>query len=178
MVRLASSTNIPGHMDNHDDIVTLWYHYEEIAMHFNSLIMQFRLQVMGGAGAIGAVSGYLIGGKVTDVKQQNWLRALVSSDLLLLILSAAILDIAYYNQLLRGAVDALLAFETQHPEIQLSTQIEAAVGNGKFAVWWAYGLMLGTLGIFVVWAWTKQRAERDLPETRQSSALENAGEGT
>src|SRR5438094_78343 len=63
------------------DTVTLWHYYEEIAMHFNSLIMQFRLEVIGGAGALGTLASYLIGGKVTDPGQQNWLRALVSSGL-------------------------------------------------------------------------------------------------
>jgi hypothetical protein len=135
------------------DPIALWYHYEEIAMHFNSLIMQFRLQVMAGAGAIGTLASYLIGGKVSDPKQQDWLRALVSSGLFILILAAAILDLAYYNQLLRGAVNALLDFEKQHPEIQLSTQIEATVGRGRFAVWLAYTLMLGFLGGFAGWAW-------------------------
>lgn len=135
------------------ETMALWYHYEEIAMHFNSLIMQYRLQVMAGAGALGTLASYLIGSKVTDERQHDWLRALVASGLWLLIFAAAILDGFYYNQLLRGAVDALLAFEKQHPEIQMSTQIEATVGNGRHAVWVAYGLLLGVLGVFVGWSW-------------------------
>src|SRR5947208_1362257 len=100
------------------DTVALWYHYEEIAMHFNTLIMQFRLQVIGGAGALGTVAGYLIGEKVTDHKQQDWLRALISSGFTVLIFAAAILDLGYYNRLLLGAVKALTEFEKLHPEIQ------------------------------------------------------------
>ena len=30
------------------EVIKLWYHYEEVAMHFNGLIMQFRIQVMAG----------------------------------------------------------------------------------------------------------------------------------
>ena len=122
-------------------------------MHFNSLIMQYRLQVMGGAGALGTLASYLIGGKVTDPKQQDWLRALVSSGIFILVFAAAVLDVFYYNVLLRGAVDALITFEKQHPEIQMSTQIERTVGNGQYAILWAYGLMLVVLLSFAGWAW-------------------------
>jgi hypothetical protein len=135
------------------DVVALWYHYEEIAMHFNTLIMQFRLQVIGGVGALGTLAGYLIGEKVKNIQQQDWLRALISTGLWVLIVAAAILDLAYYNRLLRGSVAALLQFEQQHPEIQMSTQIEATVGQGKYAAAASYGLMLGVLGLFSGWAW-------------------------
>jgi hypothetical protein len=137
------------------DTITLWHHYEEIAMHFNSLIMQFRLEVIGGAGALGTLASYLIGGKVIDPWQQNWLRALVSSGLWVLIVAAAILDLGYYDRLLRGAVNALLDFEKQHPGIQMSVKIEETVGRGKYAVWLAYGLMLGVLLGFVIWSWSR-----------------------
>jgi hypothetical protein len=137
------------------DTVELWFHYEEIAMHFNSLIMQYRLQVMGGAGALGTLASYLIGQKVTDARQQDWMRALIASGLWILILAAAILDLGYYTRLLRGAVNALLEFERQHPQIQMSTRIEETVGRGNDAVWVAYLLMLGTLGAFSVWAWIR-----------------------
>lgn len=139
-------------------VVAVWYHYEEIAMHFNSLIMQFRLQVIGGAGALGTLAGYLIGEKVKDDKERDWLRALVSTGLWVLILAAAILDLAYYNQLLRGAVDALVDFEKKYPELQMSTTIETAVGDGQYAVRWVYGLMLGVLGSFSIWAWKRHWA--------------------
>jgi hypothetical protein len=134
------------------ETVALWRHYEDIAMHFNSLIMQFRLQVIGGAGAIGTLASYLIGEKVSP-GQQDWLRALVSSGLWLLILSAAILDVGYYNRLLRGAVNALLDFEKRHPEIQMSTEIERTVAGGRRAVNVSYALMLGVLFVFASWAW-------------------------
>ncbi|HLM82072.1 MAG TPA: hypothetical protein VK302_15815 [Terriglobales bacterium] len=135
------------------DAVTLWYHYEEIAMHFNSLIIQFRLQLIGGAGALGTFSAYLIGSKVTDEKERRYLRSLVASGLLTLIIVAALLDLFYYNRLLRGAVDALLDFERSHPDIQMSTKIEARVGWGINIVWVAYGLMVGLLFLFNAWSW-------------------------
>jgi hypothetical protein len=86
------------------NVVDLWYHYEEVAMHFNQLIIEYRLRLMGGVGAVGAVSSYLIGGTVKDPMRRNWLRALVSSGLLVLFVAAACLDLFYYNALLEGAV--------------------------------------------------------------------------
>lgn len=137
-----------------DSTVALWYHYEEIAMHFNQLIMQFRLQVIAGAGAIGTAASYLIGEKVKKPIDQDWLRATISSGLWVLILCAAILDLSYYNELLRGAVDALIDFEKAHPDIQMSTKIKARVGAGEYAVWWAYGLLLGLLLLYILGAWS------------------------
>src|SRR5205814_8813176 len=109
------------------DTIALWWHYEELAMHFNGLIMQFRLQVLGGAGAIGTLAAYLINsGEIDDEKKRERLSAVVAGGLALLILSAALLDVFYYRQLLEGAVNAIVDFEQQHPEIQMSTEIKRA----------------------------------------------------
>jgi hypothetical protein len=149
---------------NHISVLDQWYHYEEIAMHFNTLIMQFRLQLLGGAGLIGTVASYLIGGKVGNEPQRHWLRLIVSLGLFVLITAAAILDLFYYDKLLRGAVDALLAFEAKHPEIQMSTGIEQTVGKGKYAPWFSYGLVLTTLGLFTGWSlWEYRRIRRSAP---------------
>jgi hypothetical protein len=132
--------------------IEIWFHYEEIAMHFNNLIMQFRLQLMGGAGVIGTVAAYLIGGKVNDPGQRHWLRFLVSSGLLVLIIAAAVLDLAYYDRLLKGAVAALLEFEKNHPDIQMSTRIEQTVGWGKYSIWGVYAFLFVALGGFTTWS--------------------------
>jgi hypothetical protein len=134
--------------------VQLWYHYEEIAMHFNGLIMQFRLQLLGGVGAIGTVAGYLISEKVAEDSLRRQLRTGVSFALLVLVAALASIDVFYYDRLLRGAVDALLAFERQHQGLDLSTRIEVMVGGGKFAIRWVYGAVLIVLLSFAVWsAW-------------------------
>lgn len=134
------------------DVVTLWYRYEEIAMHFNNLLMQFRLQLIGGVGAIGTIATYLIGGKVDDVVQRAWLRTVLAGGLLVLILAAAIIDVWYYSRLLEGTVATLIDLEAKHPEIQLSTKIEETVGHGKHAIRYSYGLMLLTLFLFALWS--------------------------
>ena|SRR5215831_13342136 len=140
------------------DTVALWWHYEELAMHFNGLIMQFRLQVLGGAGAIGAVAGYLVNKEGVEAERER-LRAVVATGLWILICSAALLDVFYYRQLLEGAVHAIIDFECMHPEIQISHQIEDFVGRGKFVIFLVYGLMLGPLGAFAVWSWGRARGK-------------------
>ena len=64
-------------------------------MHFNDLLMQYRLQLLGGAGAIGTLATYLIGGKVDPDERRHWLRFLVSAGLLVLGAAAASLDVFY-----------------------------------------------------------------------------------
>ena len=91
-----------------EQAITLWFHYETVAMHFNELIIQYRLQLMAGIGAIGAIAGYLVGSKVAEESDRHKLRAFISAGLLIILVAAAYLDLFYYNELLRGAVDALL----------------------------------------------------------------------
>lgn len=134
--------------------IDLWFHYEEVAMHFNNLIMQYRLQLMGGIGVIGTVSGYLVGEKVTDHYRALMLRALVSSGLLMLIFAAATLDLYYYNELLRGAVDALLEIEKKHEELNLSTSIKSRFPHGATTIIkYVYAFIILPLFAFVIWSW-------------------------
>ena len=136
------------------EVIALWFHYEEIAMHFNQIIIQYRLQLMGGAGLIGALSSYLIGGKVEVAERRHMLRAYVSTGLVVLILAAAVLDVFYYNELLLGAVDALLRFEQEHPELYMSTLISNRFPNGgTLPIFITYGLVLGPLTLFSIWSW-------------------------
>lgn len=143
------------------ETMDLWFHYEEVAMHFNNLLMQYRLQLLGGAGAVGTIASYLIGGKVEDVEQRHWLRYLVSGGMFVLLCALASLDIFYYDRLLRGAVSALLDLEMKHPQIRLSTHIEAVVGDGKYAVRWVYASVLIVVGVFTLWARAQYVRERD-----------------
>ena len=122
-----------------DQVIALWFHYEEIAMHFNQLIIQYRLQLMGGAGAIGAVAVFLIQSK-DDEERRYLMRWVVSFIMFFLLLAAAILDILYYNKLLLGAVKALLEFEKAHPPINMSTLIHdevAGFDTMAILIWYA-----------------------------------------
>jgi hypothetical protein len=142
------------------DFVDLWYRYEEIAMHFNSLLIQFRLQLLGGIGAIGTVGGYLVGSKTQDRKEQAQLRLLVSAALLLLVVAAATIDLFYYNRLLRGAVDVIIDLEKKTNSLYMSRHIEDRVAGGEWAIWWCYVLIVTVLSGFTWWSWGRYRAHR------------------
>jgi len=152
------------------EVIQLWFHYEEVAMHFNELIMQYRLQLMGGIGATGALSGYLIGGKVEDPERRRWLRALVSSILLLLFCAAATLDIFYYNELLQGAVDALIALEARYPSINMSTLIAKRVAcRGVIPIYVSYALLFLGLAAFTFWSWWSFVKGRGVDKVRRDA---------
>ncbi len=139
---------------NMDQTINLWFHYEEIAMHFNGLIIQYRLQLMGGIGSIGALSGYLIGSKIDSAEMRHKLRAFVATGILILLIAACNLDIYYYNELLRGAVDALIEFEKEHPEIYMSTYIKARFNHSATErIYVSYSLIFIPLICFMVWSW-------------------------
>ncbi len=104
------------------------------------------------------LAGYLINsGTITDPKQQERLRAVVAGNLWILILSAALLDVFYYRQLLEGAVNAIIGLERQYPEIQISTEIQRTVGHGVDVIWIFYGLLLLTLGAYAGRSWYKSQ---------------------
>lgn len=111
-----------------------WKKYENIAMHFNDLIIRLRTQSIGGIAALAAILGIFL----TDKNGNNDITfnyGLASIALLLLILfwiAIWILDLRYYNRLLEGAVNAILILEKnkekffKDKEINLSTNIENA----------------------------------------------------
>lgn len=137
-----------------ENVIQLWYHYEEVAMHFNELIMQYRLQLMGGTGALGAIASFVIGNK-SDINSFHKIRAFTSFVILAIFSAAASLDVFYYNELLLGAVDALIELEGKYPEINLSTAINRRFTNGETTVvYWMYGLIITSMVMFTVWsAW-------------------------
>lgn len=153
-----------------DQVIALWFHYETVAMHFNELIIQYRLQLMGGAGAIGALSGYLIGSKVESPIMRYKLRAYVSSILLLLMLAAFYLDIYYYNELLRGAVSALLKLESEYSDIlYMSTSIKQQFSGGATKhIYIAYSFVLVPLIIFTGWTWLVFKRDINQSERREN----------
>ena len=140
--------------------IELWFHYEEIAMHFNQLIMQYRLQLMGGAGAIGAISSYLIGGKIENVAKRHELRVIISFGMLTLVCAAAVLDLAYYHQLLQGAVKALLEFEAARSELNMSTLIHREIGDrGVSIILCVYLSFIIPLFCFTLYSWNVWRKD-------------------
>lgn len=43
------------------DLMALWTKYEDVAMHFNDLIMRWRLQAIGGLAGLLTLSGFVVG---------------------------------------------------------------------------------------------------------------------
>lgn len=114
-------------------IFELWKEYEQVAMHFNELLMRLRTQSLGAVGAFATVAGVMLKGESIS-RQLRWgALAGVFAILTIFWIAIWILDFAYYNRLLLGAVKALLVLEEQSKlgvaasSISLSTEIETAV---------------------------------------------------
>jgi hypothetical protein len=107
----------------------LWVKYEDITMHFNDLLIRLRTQALGGVATIVTAAGFLASGQAAKSAQQAWEAVMLVAGLLLVgWITVWVIDVAYYNRLLRGAVLALLKLETNTKyEIDFSHTVERAV---------------------------------------------------
>ena len=118
------------------DRFQLWKEYEGVAMHFNDLIIRLRSQSLGGVAAVAALAAVVA--KSDTTAELRW-GLLTGAFALLSLFWVAVwaLDLGYYNRLLGGAVDALLAIEKESngsrlvDRIELSTKIEERVKSGR-----------------------------------------------
>jgi hypothetical protein len=113
----------------HPQLLDTWKKYEDIAMHFNDLIMRWRLQAAGGLAALATVGGSTIGTIAND-RVRYWGLLLLAITLGFLWSGIAIIDLFYYRRLLTGAVRDLLELEKQIP-LKLSCAIERDAGRGS-----------------------------------------------
>lgn len=120
-------------------VLELWQKYEEIAMHFNDLLIKLRTQALGAVAAISTLVG--IFGRSGSDNRESWeISAAVFFFLCLFWLAIWIIDFCYYNRLLLGAVDAILELERESKirlrlqHINISTKIERAVAGECLAV--------------------------------------------
>jgi hypothetical protein len=114
----------------------LWKEYENVAMHFNDLIIRLRSQSLGAVAAFATLAGVIT--KNDTSPQLRWGLLTGAFGLLAVFWVAVwVLDLRYYNRLLAGAVDALLTLESNSlgsekvDRIELSTKIENGVGSGR-----------------------------------------------
>ena len=124
-------------MSNKDyiSVFDAWKKYEDIAMHFNDLLIKLRTQALGGIAAITSIMAIIS----KDSSGFNWsLMAGVFFFLIVFWVAVWFLDFKYYNPLLVGAVDAILEIEmlskteSTVTELNLSHKIKEAVsGKGK-----------------------------------------------
>lgn len=118
------------------DSQSLWEKYEEIAMHFNDLLMRIRMQSLAGIAALSTIVS-LFGGQASSNPAVNWMIASGLFGAMLLIWVAIFcLDYFYYSRLLGGAVAAILLLEKHTKQgieidhIDLSLKVEEQVKNG------------------------------------------------
>jgi hypothetical protein len=117
-------------------IKEVWEKYEQIAMHFNDLLIKLRTQALAAVAAISTVVG-IFSRTGADEKVSWGLAAAVFFFLCLFWIAVWIIDFCYYNRLLLGAVDAILDLETISKEnthilhIDISTKIERAVAGER-----------------------------------------------
>ena len=152
-------------------VVDVWKKYEDVAMHFNELIMRWRLQAIGGLAALVTAAGFVVGDATTLLVRY---RAMLILSLMLTFawVAVGLIDLVYYRRLLRGAVDAILEVEKAHPQLTLSTQIEQRAAAGSVygpILFYATGLV-PLLGI-VWWAWSQLGSLPSEPAISPSTML-------
>ncbi len=109
----------------------VWEKYEEVAMHFNDLLIRLRTRALGVVAVISAL--ITVFGRIEAPGVRNGVLAGVFTFLCFFWIAIWVLDFGYYNLLLRGAVDALIDIEDMSKRtnrvqsLDLSHKIEAAV---------------------------------------------------
>jgi len=113
--------------------VELWSKAEDVAMHFNQLIMTFRLRALAALGVAGGVVGtVLLNEKSAQFTRFNYIAfAFAMLFIAALWLAVAAIDLLYYHRLLVGAVKDILRLEAEsNGVIRLSTAIAAHAEKG------------------------------------------------
>jgi len=116
-------------------LIDLWSKYEDVAMHFNDLVMRLRTQALGAVASIVAIAGFLVESMSSDYGgQPPWRTIFVGSfSLFAAWVLVFVLDTFYYSKLLLGAVDALLELEDESDGlIILSTRIDERFPRRSF----------------------------------------------
>lgn len=139
------------------DVQKLWSKYEDIAMHFNDLLMRLRTQSLAGIAAISTLVGLFTKDGATNIKM-DWLAAMsIFIAMAFFWIAIWCLDFKYYNKLLVGAVTAIKDLEERTGKspinsISMSTTIEAVFRkpspepkpkvNSTAGVFWFYVIVL------------------------------------
>lgn len=118
------------------EILELWRKYEDIAMHFNDLIVKIRIQALGGVAAVTTIVSLVV--KEAQPLSFRWgLLTLLFIFLMISWVAIWVLDFTYYHRLLRGAVKELIRLEeaskrsTTIDSIAFSTTVREAVQQNE-----------------------------------------------
>ncbi len=147
----------------------LWAKYEDVAIHFNDLIMRLRTHALTGIAGVVTVAGLAINFSGKSAPVAEWTMVLFAIGFLTIAWFALwILDVFYYNKLLEGAVQALRELETATQKGQddktlkavddsiiLSTRIFARAGNHLIPINIFYSLVFVALLVGVLVAFLK-----------------------
>src|ERR1017187_1093347 len=108
----------------------VWEKYEDIAMHFNDLLIRLRTQALAAVAAISTL--VTIFGKTGANPKLSWeLAALVFSLLAVFWIAILVIDFCYNNRLLIGAVAAIRLLPPGHSPRVLTGHIDfLQVRNG------------------------------------------------
>jgi hypothetical protein len=113
----------------------LWAKYEDIAMHFNDLLIRLRTQALAAVAAISTVVGIFTKTEPSAVHVSWEIATAVFVALIIFWIAIWLVDRLYYNRLLIGAVIALREIEKEskkpNPDlaINMSTTIEEYVAH-------------------------------------------------
>jgi hypothetical protein len=129
-----------------------WEKHEDVAMHFNDLIMRWRLQAIGGLAGFVTLAGFVVGDAASPQVRYRAMLILTTVIAFAWVAVGAI-DLFYYRRLLQGAVDAIIELERKSSLLNLSTRIEAfAVSGSKWSPWVFYLAGLAPLLGIIAWA--------------------------
>jgi hypothetical protein len=113
-------------------VFAVWKKYQDIAMHFNDLLIRLRTQALAAVGTVATIIGILA--RRGENQHVSWeMIAYAFAFLVFFWIAVWVLDFCYYNRLLSGAVAALLQLESLSKEslyvrhINMSTKIEDSV---------------------------------------------------
>ena len=119
--------------DLDDYYFKVWKSYEDVAMHFNDLIIRIRIQSLAGIAALATILGIILKSNIGQDGAFNYGLAIIAIICLMFFWIAIwILDLRYYNRLLEGSVNAILELERnkegflKSKHINLSSNIERA----------------------------------------------------
>jgi hypothetical protein len=136
------------------DVQSLWAKYEDIAMHFNDLLMRLRSQSLAGVAAVSALVGIFSKEGALDIHMEWIVAEAIFGALGAFWIAIWCLDLLYYNRLLKGAVTALRKLEEQTKpaetfdgHIDMSTLIEAEFRQKVFGFNGRFG---GVVAFYVI----------------------------
>jgi hypothetical protein len=108
----------------------VWAKYEDIAMHFNDLLIRLRTQALAAVAALSTLVGIFTKTDPNSVHVSWEIATAVFLGLSIFWIAIWIIDFCYYNRLLIGAVAALKDIEAESQKqtpsltINISTKIE------------------------------------------------------